>query len=103
MSSADIAERLTRKRARVVTVLAVIFIATQGIYFGKAAKFDAMGDVRTVDAVHISAWLVMAVALLALLLSGGGWFRSREVRALIDDESTREHRQRALALGFIIA
>jgi magnesium-transporting ATPase (P-type) len=86
-----------------VTVLAIIFIATQAIYFGKAAKFDTWGDVRTVDAVHISAWLVMAIALLALLMTGGGWFQSPQVRALVDDESTREHRQKALSVGFIAA
>ena len=103
MSDVETAERITRKRARMVMVLAVIFIGTQAVYFGKAAKFDALGDMRTVDAVHISAWLVMAAALLALLLTGGGWFRGQQVRALVDDESTREHRRKALSVGFVAA
>ena len=103
MTDVEIAERITRKRARVVTVLAIIFIGTQAVYFGKAAKFDTLGQMRTVDALHISAWLVMAVALTALLLTGGGWFQSAHVRAIVDDESTRQHRQKALSVGFIAA
>ncbi len=97
----DKVESISRRRARMTSVLAIVFIATQSIYFGKGAKFESLGDARTVDAVHISAWLVMAVALLALLLTGGGWFQSAEVRARVEDESTREHRRNALGVGFI--
>ena len=103
MTDVEVAERITRKRARIVTVLAIVFIATQALYFGKAAKFDSWADVRAVDAVHISAWLVMALALMALLMTGGGWFHTRQVRAMVDDESTREHRQKALSVGFVAA
>lgn len=57
-------------------------------------------SLRSVDAIHISAWFVMALALLVLLMSGGGWLRSAKMRALINDESTIRNRHRALTIGF---
>ena len=94
------ADRLARRRARMLIVLAIVFITNQGAVIGKAAKFDSWGTIRTVDAMHVSAWFVMALALLVLLFTGGGLFRSAEVRQLMDDEGTRENRRRALAIGF---
>ena len=38
--------------------------------------------------------------LLLLIGTGGGWLRSSAVRALMNDETTRAHRTRALALAF---
>ena len=58
---------------------------------------------NTADTVRLSAWVVMGLALLALLLSGGGWFRSRETRAMMNDDVTRANRDRALTLGFTAA
>jgi len=39
--------------------------------------------------------------LLAALATKGFWFHSREVRDLIDDETTRSHRRDAMVWGFI--
>lgn len=100
-SVGESAERATRRRARLTAALAIVFIGTQSIYFGKGAKFQSLGDARAVDAVHISAWLVMAVALLALFLTGGGWLLRPDVRRRMEDESTREHRRAAMGVGFI--
>ncbi|MBX3563342.1 MAG: hypothetical protein KF730_02080 [Sphingomonas sp.] len=91
----EIAERLTHRRARVLPAMALIFLSGQAIYFGNAAQ-----PMRAVDATRISAWLVWALALLLLLATGGGLFRSRKVRALLNDELSREHRLRAIAFGF---
>jgi hypothetical protein len=38
-----------------------------------------------------------------LLATGGGVFRSKAIRALMDDEATRAHRGRAYAVGFWVA
>ena len=91
----ETAERLSRRRARLLPFMAVIFIAGQGVYFGDVAE-----PMRAVDATKISAWLVWALALLLMLATGGGLLRSRKVRALLNDEATRDHRLRALAAGF---
>lgn len=94
LSDVEMAERLSRRRARVLPVMAVMFVALQAHYF-------SMPEVatRAVDQFKISAWLIWALALLFLLASGGGLFR-RGIRPLLNDESTRAHRQMAYAYGF---
>jgi len=88
-------EMLSRRRARALPTLAVIFLAQQASYFNMPAQSD-----RTVDHVKIGAWLLLSVVLLAGLGTGGAWFRPREVRELVNDESTRAHRQGGLVYGF---
>jgi hypothetical protein len=95
-SASATAERLSRKRARMLPVLAVLFLAQQATYFTGTGHGD-----RTVDHVHIAAWLVMSVVLLLALATGGGWIYSKEVRALANDESTRVHRGDAFGLAFL--
>ena len=94
-SDMEIAERLQRRRARLVILLAVMFVAGQAVYFGNMQDPE-----RLVDQVRVSAWFVWALALLLLLATGGGLFRSASVRALLNDEGTRAHRASALAFGF---
>lgn len=93
------AERLGRRRARLFVFQGLIFLIWQTSFFT-----SPVGEpLRTVDHVKISAWLVWAVVLLVLLATGGGLFRSRAVRALLDDELTRRHRIRAYVTGFWMA
>lgn len=97
-SDIDKADRLSRRRARLLPLLAIVFLSGQAVY--------ALGPPSAsprVDQLKVAAWLLWAAALLFLLATGGGPFRSREVRALMDDETTREHRGRAYAVGFWIA
>ena len=88
-------EMLSRRRARALPTLAVIFLAQQASYFNMPEQSD-----RTVDHVKIGAWLLLSVALRAGLGTGGAWFRPREIRELVNDESTRAHRQAGLVYGF---
>ena len=90
---AELADRLTRRRARVSPVLAILFITQQGAYLANAGAGNA-GQVK------LGAWVVLSVVLLVALATGGGWLRSREVRALMNDETTRAHRASAVVLGF---
>jgi hypothetical protein len=92
-TNAEIADRLTRRRTRMFPVLAILFISQQGVYFS-----DTSGS--TVSHIKIGAWFVMTAVLLLVLATGGGLLRSAEVRALMNDETTRAHRHRALTLGF---
>ena len=97
-SDVETADRLSRRRSRMLPALAVLFLSGQAIY--------ALGPddpTRTVDQLKVAAWLLWAVALLLLLATGGSLFRSRKVRALMEDESTRANRARAYAAGFWIA
>lgn len=90
------ADRLGRRRSRVMAVQAVLFVSWQGLFFSGGAE----DPVRTVSEVRISAWMIWAVLLLVLLATGGGLVRGRKYRALLDDELTRSHRTRAYVGGF---
>ena len=79
-------------------VLAILFLGQQATYFNGSFQGD-----RTVDHVHIAAWLVMSVVLLLALTTGGGWIYPKRVRELANDESTRAHRADAFHWGFIAA
>jgi hypothetical protein len=98
MSSTDYetAERLGRKRARMLPVFAIFFLTQQASYFS-GPNVDTG---RPVDHFRIGAWLVMSIVLLFVLATGGYWFRSREVRALMNDEVTQAHRTDAVRFGF---
>src|SRR5439155_5434947 len=83
------AEYLSKKRARALPVLALLFLTQQGAYF--AGPGFGTGD-RPVDHVRITGWIALSTVLLLALTTGGGWLYSREVRELANDESTRAHR-----------
>ncbi len=97
-SSSDIeaADRLSRRRARMLPALAVIFVAQQISYF---AEPDA--GMRAVDHVKIGAWLLLSIVLLLALATGGFWFKPKRVRALMEDEITRANRAEAFRIGFL--
>ena len=87
------ADRLQRRRARILFLFPILFIIQQGSFLGNDAA-------RPVDVVKISAWLVTSIMLLIVFATGGSLLRSREVRALMNDETTRAHRNRAAMIGF---
>jgi hypothetical protein len=91
--TAQLADRLTWKRARAAQVLAFVFIATQ------IGSFDAQPMNRP-QTLHLAAWMCWAVALLVFLAFAGGLLRGERMRALLNDETTRDHRLRAMAWGF---
>jgi len=99
MTSSDIdtADRLTRRRARMLPFLAIIFLSQQVVYF-----VDRNPPVRTVDHVKVGAWLVLSVVLLLALATGGFWLKPRNVRALMDDDVTRANRAEAFRIGFLV-
>ena len=93
------AERLSQRRARVLYVLAAIYLSQQAAYFTSSSS----AAVRTVDTVKISAWLILSVVLLLGVATKGFWFHPKEVRDLIDDENTRANRTDAMRMGFLWA
>ena len=93
------AEHLSRRRARILPFLAIIYLTQQFTFFA-AAPADPEG---AVDHVKIGAWVVLSLVLLAALTTKGFWLHAREVRDLIDDEGTRANRVAALGWGFVTA
>lgn len=98
-STSERAERLQHRRARIMAVEAVLFLGLQVNYF-TTAHGDIGEPLRTVDHVRLSAMVVMSIALLVLIATGGGWSAGREVRAMMNDETTRDHRRRAIVAGY---
>ena len=95
-NDAERAEELSRRRARALPVLAILFIAQQVTYYTGSGAGQ-----RTVDHVHIAAWLVLSVVILLALATGGGWIYPRRVRDLANDEATRAHRTDAFNSAFL--
>jgi magnesium-transporting ATPase (P-type) len=89
------AEEFNARRARALPALAVIFLAQQATYLNMPEHSG-----RPVDHVKIAAWLLLAIVLLVGLATNGAWFRPRAIRELLNDESTRAHRQIGYAYGF---
>ncbi len=96
-SAAQIAERVSRRRGRMLFYQGLFFILWQGSFYAWGAAVD--GD-RLVDHVKVSAWAVWILLLLVLMSTGGGWFRNREVRRLINDEVAVDNRHRGQQAGF---
>ena len=93
-SQTDLADRIAWGRARAAPVMAMVFVASQG------ASFRDELPLNRPQTLHLAAWIVWAAALLMFLAVGGGLFRGARIRALLNDETTLDHRRRALAFGF---
>jgi protein-S-isoprenylcysteine O-methyltransferase Ste14 len=92
--NADIAERAAWGRARAATVMAIVFVTAQ------AGSFHDEVPLSRPQTLHLSAWVVWAAALLFFLAWGGGLLRGRRIRAVLNDETTLDHRRRAMVAGF---
>jgi hypothetical protein len=97
-TAAEQADHLSRRRARMLPFLAVIYLSQQISFFASAGEGP-----RAADHVKLGAWVVLSLVLLAALTTKGFWFHRREVRDMIDDEVTRAHRGEALGWGFVMA
>lgn len=89
------ADNLGRRRARMLPALALFFLIQQTAFFA-----NPPGE-RAVDHVRIGAWVLMTAVILLALHGRVPLFRSREVRAILDDEPTRANRASAMHWGFM--
>jgi hypothetical protein len=90
----EIADRISRRRARMFPLLGIYFLAGQAIFLRHAAEPERIASFK------ISAWLVWAVVLLLALAFAGGQFRGARIHALVEDEVSRANRARGYAAGF---
>jgi len=93
-ATAQLADRLAWKRARLAQATAFVFVATQ------AASFRDDAPLNRPQTLHLAVWLCWVAVLLALLATGGALLRGKRMRALLNDETTRDHQLRAMAWGF---
>ena len=95
-SDVEKAERIGRMRARLFAAQAGLFLVWQGLFFLTPPETP----LRSVDSVKLWTWLVWVAALLMLLATGGGLFRRKSLRALLNDEFSRRNRAAAQVAGF---
>ena len=98
-SVAEKADHLSKRRARMLPVLAILYFSQQASFFSALGN----GTHRDVDHFKIGSWVVLSLVLLLALATKGFWFQPKEVRDLIDDESTRANRLEAMGIGFLFA
>jgi hypothetical protein len=99
MSVTEKAEYLSKRRARMLPMLAIIFLSQQATFFSTVESPAP----HSAYAVKISAWLVLSIVILAALATKGFWLEPKEVRDLIDDENTRANRNDAMRWGFLFS
>jgi len=78
------ADRLGGRRARILLILAIFYLGQQLTFFA-----SPMGT-RMVDHFKIGAWAVMSAVLLGALVTGGFWLSKPALRAMLNDELSRE-------------
>ena len=94
----QLAARIERRTDRILKMSGLMFLTWQASYF--AVFEQAERPLRTVDIVARAGYVAWACALLMLVATGGGLFRSAEVRAILDDELARAHRADAYRNAF---
>ena len=99
ISASERADQLSRRRARMLPVLAILYFSQQATFF---SALDPDGH-ESARAVKIGAWLLLSAILLAALTTKAFWLERKEVRDLIDDEGTRANRHEAVKYGFVAA
>jgi len=99
MSIPEKAEYLSKRRARMLPALAVIFLSQQASFFSQMSG----GEHVSAEEAKTIAWLVLSVVLLLGLATKGFWLEPKEVRDLVDDENTRANRNEAMRWGFLFA
>ena len=96
-NTVETADRMSRKRAVVMTAAAVVFLGVQLV-----ARPIFVAAAAEPSHNRVDWWAVNALLLMALLVTRlqGGLFNSREVRALINDDVSREHHRTGIVSGF---
>lgn len=95
----EIADRYSRKRAVIVAVGALAFLAIHvalGPFFA-----DGLGTAR--HATVGTMWAVNAIVLLAVLATGGGLLNSAQIRSLVNDEVSQSNYKTSVVAAYWVA
>lgn len=96
MDDVEAADRYSHSRALAAPFMGLlVLVVQQGTLFAWDWGNDSL--------IQIAVWLVFASIMLILLLTGGGWFLSKNARKLANDDVTKQNRQLAIQAGFVVA
>ena len=90
--------RIEDRTDRILLASGAMFLVWQVGYF--TVIHTPQSGLRTVDLVATAGLVAWAGALLLLVATGGGAFRRREVREILDDELARAQRGKAYQNAF---
>jgi MFS family permease len=90
-SPVEIADRLSRKRAILIACAAVAFVVAQLL-----ARRPETGQ----PALWTLTFWCWSMVLLLLIATGGGLLHQTKIRALMNDEVSRDHHRTAVGAGF---
>lgn len=96
MSDIETAEKLGRKRARLLVIVGLILPLLQ-LFYLQPADSSAPAQHRLV------LWSFVVLCVLFTLTTGGGFGFGRSIRRLVNDELARANRDAAVRLGFAVA
>ena len=90
----EIADQYSRKRTAIMAAAALAFL---GIH-GAMRPFFYASQPRTID-----WWAITAAVLLGVLATGGGLLNPARIRALVNDDVSRENGRTAVGAGYWVA
>ncbi|HSV04838.1 MAG TPA: hypothetical protein VLI41_16705 [Phenylobacterium sp.] len=96
--SAELIDRLQRRRTWGVMLQGLFFVNWQLLSLPMLMPWTWSDG--AFDMIRAATYLLWPALMLALIATGGGFILSREIRAVLNDETTRAHRRRAFELGF---
>lgn len=97
-SSVEIADKVSRRRAMGIAAAAIVFLLVQIL-----ARPVFLDGPETMSLSRAVVWGINAILLLLLLFTGGGLAYKSEIRALVNDEVSRDHYHSAVTLAYWIA
>jgi hypothetical protein len=93
------AERIQRRRTRVLQASGLLFALSMGAAVTRGVNI-VPGALRGVDIVAILGMLAWGGVLLFMLATGGMVRKQGPLRDMLEDELTQAHRRNALMTGF---
>lgn len=94
----ELADQFSRKRAWMVAAAAIVFAGGQLLGLPPFHTADA-----SLHSARSLLWTLNTALLLAILATGGGLLKDRQVRALANDEVSRMNYRTSVISGFWVA
>jgi len=96
--SAELIDRLQRRRTLGVMLQGLFFVNWQVLSLPMLMPWTGSNGVF--DVIRAVTYVLWPALMLAFIATGGGFILSREIRAVLNDETIRAYRRRAFEFGF---
>ena len=100
-SPGAMAEYWGRFRNRAVFASVLLFLASQGFFYTTSWRL-AGGEGKVAFSLYDATWAIWSLLLTLFLATGGGFFKAKGFRRLLNDEVSIANRQAGRSLGFFM-